>query len=164
MPLSVCKTSWGYNLGQCAVWINDDTICDRPNKHEGYHIGHNPYGGPGLITMDDDGNIITEGESMTRVDVGQIQVTKAEAVYQDSVLSEAIGSLSTRLSGLEGWISDTESRLSHLMGNYEGPSDTRALEIAPSSRSHTVSAIQSIEDRVADLIDRLRIMHLNLEA
>lgn len=44
--LQRCETSWGARRGECAVWLNGDTVCDRMLGHYPAepHRGHDPSG------------------------------------------------------------------------------------------------------------------------
>jgi hypothetical protein len=44
--LKRCETSWAAWYGQCAVWLNEDTLCDQPRGHypKTRHRGHDPNG------------------------------------------------------------------------------------------------------------------------
>ena len=61
MSLQVESRSWAYHMGQCAVWMNDDTLCDLPRGHEGDHRGHSPYGDGRWIECDTEGRITRRG-------------------------------------------------------------------------------------------------------
>lgn len=50
-----CTTSAAYADGRCALWINGDTLCDKPLGHPGVHRGHDPYGAGMWIECDDFG-------------------------------------------------------------------------------------------------------------
>ena len=67
MTLKKCETSYGARHGECAVWLNEDTLCDRPEGHlagDLPHRGHAPS--PPFdrwIEFDDDGVEIRRGGS-----------------------------------------------------------------------------------------------------
>lgn len=41
-----CVTSWGYRNGQCAIWLDGETLCDESAGHypDKPHRGHAPSG------------------------------------------------------------------------------------------------------------------------
>ncbi len=59
-----CETSWGASRGECAVWLNDDTLCSRPLGHlvgDLPHIGYDPNGSGRWIEYDDDAREMRRG-------------------------------------------------------------------------------------------------------
>lgn len=61
MTLPRCETSYGAKRGDCAAWMNADTLCDRPLGHlagDLPHRGHAPDFSGRWIECDDQGNVL----------------------------------------------------------------------------------------------------------
>lgn len=59
-----CLTSWGAAHGECAVWLNSDTLCSRKLGHDPDvvpHRGYDPSGSGRWIEYDADGREIARG-------------------------------------------------------------------------------------------------------
>lgn len=60
--LERCETSWAAAHGECAVWLSEDTLCDRPDGHypQTNHRGHDPYGltGRWIDYIEQDGHAV----------------------------------------------------------------------------------------------------------
>jgi hypothetical protein len=64
MTLERCETSWGARRGECAVWLNADTLCSRRLGHltgDLPHRGYDPSGSGRWIDYDADGHEIARG-------------------------------------------------------------------------------------------------------
>lgn len=78
MTLQRCETSYGAARGECAVWLNGDTLCSRTDGHYPGtpHRGYNPYGtGQWIDYVEIDGRAVEVARggptSATRVDTGE---------------------------------------------------------------------------------------------
>lgn len=58
-----CETSHAAKQGLCAVWLNADTLCDRPLNHDGDHVGHDPSGSGQWIRVNHQGYRVAYGPS-----------------------------------------------------------------------------------------------------